>query len=240
MGGVGCAAFGQTPKRSYRFHTVAAVDRPNCASHAQARPVRTSHGRRERRRNGGSERGRITHAPTGGSRPSTVSFADSRQTTHSISLNESVFDSERESEALPAPHTHGMPPAILEPIHSKSQTRSRTHRNRHGTILVNLPDKLATPANTAHSVRGGGMQQRPTTQPSPQQRNTEVFTSIPRPSTVMGTMGNIGHECAPSATRAAAHAAVTHPKPRQAIDGTVAPWNGTVPDPVRPSRTSLR
>jgi hypothetical protein len=28
------------------------------------------------------------------------------------------------------------------------------------------------------------------------------------------------------------HGAVTHPKPRQAIDLTVAPWNGTVPDPV--------
>ena len=28
------------------------------------------------------------------------------------------------------------------------------------------------------------------------------------------------------------HAAVTHPKPRQAIDGVVAPWNGTVPDPI--------
>ena len=25
------------------------------------------------------------------------------------------------------------------------------------------------------------------------------------------------------------HGAVTHPKPRQAIDGTIAPWNGTVP-----------
>ena len=30
----------------------------------------------------------------------------------------------------------------------------------------------------------------------------------------------------------AGHAAVTHPKPRQAIDGTLAPWNGSVPDPV--------
>jgi hypothetical protein len=25
------------------------------------------------------------------------------------------------------------------------------------------------------------------------------------------------------------HGAVTHPKPRQAIDGTIAPWNGSVP-----------
>ena len=30
----------------------------------------------------------------------------------------------------------------------------------------------------------------------------------------------------------AAHGAVTHPKPRQAIDGSLAPWNGSVPDPV--------
>ena len=28
------------------------------------------------------------------------------------------------------------------------------------------------------------------------------------------------------------HGAVTHPKPRQAIDGTLAPWNGSVPDPI--------
>lgn len=28
------------------------------------------------------------------------------------------------------------------------------------------------------------------------------------------------------------HGAVTHPKPRQAIDGRIAPWNGTVPDPI--------
>ena len=34
------------------------------------------------------------------------------------------------------------------------------------------------------------------------------------------------------------HGAVTHPKPRQAIDGTIAPWNGTVPVgfPVHPYR----
>lgn len=31
---------------------------------------------------------------------------------------------------------------------------------------------------------------------------------------------------------AASHGAVTHPKPRNAIDGTLAPWNGTVPNPV--------
>jgi len=30
----------------------------------------------------------------------------------------------------------------------------------------------------------------------------------------------------------AGHGAVTHPKPRQAIDGTLAPWNGSVPDPI--------
>lgn len=30
----------------------------------------------------------------------------------------------------------------------------------------------------------------------------------------------------------AGHAAVTHPKPRQAIDGTIPPWNGPVPDPI--------
>jgi hypothetical protein len=34
------------------------------------------------------------------------------------------------------------------------------------------------------------------------------------------------------AATAAAHAAVTHPKPRQAIDGAIAPWNGSVPDPI--------
>ena len=28
------------------------------------------------------------------------------------------------------------------------------------------------------------------------------------------------------------HGAVTHAKPRQAIDGRIAPWNGTVPDPI--------
>ena len=31
---------------------------------------------------------------------------------------------------------------------------------------------------------------------------------------------------------AAGHAAATHPKPRQAIDGSIHPWNGTVPDPI--------
>lgn len=30
----------------------------------------------------------------------------------------------------------------------------------------------------------------------------------------------------------AGHGAVTHPKPRQAIDGVLAPWNGSVPNPV--------
>lgn len=30
----------------------------------------------------------------------------------------------------------------------------------------------------------------------------------------------------------AGHAAVTHPRPRQAIDGALAPWNGTVPNPI--------
>eukprot|EP01051_Picozoa_sp_SAG22_P010750 SAG22_NODE_985_length_6158_cov_3.370193_2_plen_44_part_00 len=30
---------------------------------------------------------------------------------------------------------------------------------------------------------------------------------------------------------AAGHGAVTHPKPRQAIDGALHPWNGSVPDP---------
>lgn len=30
----------------------------------------------------------------------------------------------------------------------------------------------------------------------------------------------------------AGHGAVTHPRPRQAIDGNLAPWNGQVPDPV--------
>ena len=28
------------------------------------------------------------------------------------------------------------------------------------------------------------------------------------------------------------HGAVSHPKPRNAIDGTIAPWNGTVPEPM--------
>ena len=31
---------------------------------------------------------------------------------------------------------------------------------------------------------------------------------------------------------AASHGAVSQPKPRQAIDGTLAPWNGSVPDPI--------
>ena len=31
------------------------------------------------------------------------------------------------------------------------------------------------------------------------------------------------------ATLANGHGAVTHPKPRQAIDGAISPWNGTVP-----------
>jgi hypothetical protein len=34
------------------------------------------------------------------------------------------------------------------------------------------------------------------------------------------------------AATVAGHGAVTIPKPRQAIDGTIAPWNGSVPDPV--------
>lgn len=33
-------------------------------------------------------------------------------------------------------------------------------------------------------------------------------------------------------TQVSSHGAVTQPKPRQAIDGALAPWNGPVPDPV--------
>jgi len=37
---------------------------------------------------------------------------------------------------------------------------------------------------------------------------------------------------ATTATTVLGHGAVTHPKPRQAIDGGLAPWSGLVPNPI--------
>jgi hypothetical protein len=202
MGGVGCAAFGHASKRSHRPHTVAIDHRPNLRSPVETRPLRTSHGRRRERiagrRPGPDERGRIT-AANHGSRPSTVSFADSRQTAHSTGMHGSVLCSAPEPEVLP--------PQSLAVFHSESKLdASRAHGDRPDTdtCFVGLPDVPAT--SGAHSTPNRPrQQQRPTTQPSPSPRNVALL--MPRPSTVMGTMGNIGHDCAPSATRAAAHAA---------------------------------